>query len=106
MARVIINQSYGGFDLTAEMELAYIVRTKLSYGTELYYDVRLEENFLSRYIAREDIDLVAVVQEIIDRGDYTDLAIVDIAPGRKYRICNYDGRERVEYEDEIEWRVG
>ena len=36
-------------------------------------------------------------------GGIADLAVEWIPEGRKFRIAEYDGKEWVEYEDDIEW---
>lgn len=57
---------------------------------------------------RTDPDLVAVVEELgplASDGSGTELVIRDIAAGQLYRICEYDGKEWLEFPSDIHWSV-
>jgi hypothetical protein len=56
---------------------------------------------------RDDPALVQVVEELGEaaNGRCASLKVVDIEPGTQYRIEEYDGNERVEYNSDSYWNV-
>lgn len=57
---------------------------------------------------RSDPDLIKVVEELGTKeasGPYSKLEIVEIEPGVKFRVQEYDGYEYIEYEHTTEWCV-
>ena len=85
MHKVVINVSYGGFDLSEEAYKLLAARK----GVEQIRDIEL--------IDRHDPDLVAVVEELGCQrasGDFATLYIEEIE-GNQYNINEYDGSETV-----------
>lgn len=90
MKKVVINDSFGGFCLSAKAK-------------ELYKELSGHE-FNSK-VSRTDPYLIQVVEElgIKAEGSYSCLLIVEIPDDSLYRIVEYDGWEYVETPDSIEW---
>lgn len=62
----------------------------------------------ARDIPRNDQLLAQVVEELgweKASGRYSRLAIAELAPGTRYRIDEYDGRENIELADEVDWEI-
>jgi len=122
--KVVINGCHGGFGLSEEAVAAYIKRKGLTlykdtgrYGLTMYYTVPVEK-FQEAYerdakrgewtesnplcwsyrnIARDDPDLVAVVESLGKKanGEHASLRVVDIPDGVVWQIEEYDGSEWV-----------
>ena len=94
MTKVVINCCYGGFCLSQRAIDRYNELTGKSI--EDYID-----------IARDDRVLVQVVEELGDDASdsLAELVVRDIPKGSKYRITEYDGYERIEINDNIEWLI-
>ena len=112
MTKVVINKCFGGFSLSEAAVRRYGELKGveiLSEGIYLRYYVEdgRRNYFSDRDIERDDPALVRVVEEMGDEADgrYADLAVDDIPAGTRYVIREYDGREWIETEDDIEWRV-
>jgi hypothetical protein len=89
--KVVINSCFGGFGLSDAALARY---NELSGQTiENYYE-----------IARNDTNLVQVVEELGKKADttYSELNIVDIPDDVKWDIHEYDGLEHV-YEKHRTW---
>jgi len=88
--KIVINSCYGGFGLSKKALDALALE-----GVDLYD------------IDRADPRLVEIVEFLEAEADgvCTELTIIDIPAGTKYRITEYDGYEGIEYADEIEWSV-
>ena len=84
--RVVINQCFGGFGLS---DLAW-----QRYCGLVGWD-HCDENLHDRMIARDDLYLVKVVEELGPRanGDFAKLKIVDIPADVEWQIAEYDGHE-------------
>jgi hypothetical protein len=93
MNKLVINKCYGGFSLSKRALNALA----LMKGVEVN-DVW--EHELPRY----DPDLVKIVEHLGAEasGDCADLEVVTI-PGRRFRIREYDGYERVETPETTRW---
>lgn len=83
MHKIVINNCYGGFDLSTTA-LQWL---KDEYGLK-------NEDFTN--ISRHDHRLVKCVEHLgkIANGPYSNLNIIEIE-GNQYRIEVYDGKERV-----------
>jgi len=93
--RLVINQCFGGFDLSKAAKKRY---TELSGNMPKDWD-NLERN---------DKYLVQVVEELGEEAStfLSDLAVVDVMNGALYRINYYDGLETIEYKPSDEgWRL-
>ncbi len=90
MHKVVINQCYGGFSLSAAAEAAWESRT----GRE----------FDSWDVPRHDPDLIAIVKLFGEEadGDCAELQIVTIT-GNQYRIHKYDGAETLYTPETTKW---
>ena len=98
MAEVLINRCYGGFGLSeAAIEMLQSI------------DPKTDEYDWSYTVDRSDPALLEVYKKL-GRGAFSgycaDVHLVEIKPGRRYRIDEYDGYEYIEYRDDIEWRIG
>ncbi len=115
MTKIVINACYGGFDLS---DAAVRLARKLS-GNPNWMDITLKGEIgpdgrrspwstgFDFEGARTDPILVEVVETLAggasNEGAY--LVTVEIEPGTRYRIRDYDGNEFVETEDSIDWKV-
>lgn len=99
MTKVVINTCYGGFSVSelgwrriCEITGMPFKKQKFGYG---------------RDIPRNEPALVTAVEELGSdaSGDLAYLEIVELEPGTRYRIQEYDGAEWVETEADIEWSV-
>lgn len=127
MTKIVVNGCFGGFGLSeaAVARYAEIVGITLYPRTEdigytSWYRVPPEEYdaidaleakndaYFSVYeIDRTDPALVQVVEELGEaaNGDHAALYIVELEPGTRYRIDEYDGREFVMTIDDYHWSV-
>ena len=93
MTKIVYNACFGGFGLS---EAAW----------ERYRE--LGGQATSRWeINRADPALVQAVEELDDEANtrFSDLRIIDIPAGTKYRIDEYDGNESVMTVDDYQWSV-
>ena len=90
MHKVVINQCFGGFGLSAEAAAAWESRTGREFDP---WDV-----------PRHDPDLVAVKMLFgkAANGGSSDL-IVETIPGNQYRIHEYDGAETLYTPENTKW---
>jgi hypothetical protein len=107
--KVVINACHGGFGLSdeaieyyGELKNLNLVKQKSEHFTLTGYDWYVgeiaDENFFSdRNIARNDPDLIRVVEELEEEADaqYAELKIVEIPDGVEWEINEYDGYEHV-----------
>ena len=106
MNKVVINNCYGGFELSNEA-WDWMIERGLDKG---YYnenpDYNPEKGLLSRYkyypsyepeLPRHHPLLVQCIEELGNKanGDCAELIVVEI-PGNQYRINEYDGVESIE----------
>jgi hypothetical protein len=94
MTKIVCNGCFGGFGLSPEAITRYSV---LSGKTEVYeYD-----------IDRTDPHLVQVVEEMgaAANGNFSRLYVVELSPGTRYRIDEYDGQESVMTIDDYDWSI-
>lgn len=120
MTKIVINNQHGGFSLSdAATELYLNLRglawTKKTdpnwsfFGLNYYTTSPGEEDqfFSSRNISRTDETLIKIIEQLGDEanGDFASLEIIDLQPGTKYRIQEYDGSEWIETESDIEWSI-
>lgn len=121
MTKIVYNACFGGFSLSDEAMMLYCQKKGItvypqreSYHT-VFWTVPENErsNTSGRHtiyegdIARDDPVLAEVVEELGDKanGLCAELVVEDLPKGTFYRITEYDGFERIETNDDIEWRV-
>ena len=120
MTKIVYNGCYGGFSLSDAAVRRYLELTGVPFTEEeseySFRNARYRigtsvmgegEYFYDWNIERTDPVLAQVVEELgkAASGEYADLCIIDLKPGTKYRITEYDGSEWIETEDDIEWSV-
>ena len=97
MTKVVYNACFGGFSLSMEARKIYSIRSGISI-----------EEIEDDNIPRTDPILVDIVEELGSQkasGRYARLCIRDLPLGTKYRIDEYDGRERVMTVDDYNWET-
>lgn len=95
MTKILYNDCFGGFGLSEEAIAEYNKRT----GNDIKWSDDIE---------RDDPVLVAIVEEMGSgraSGGCAELRIIDLEPGTKYYIDEYDGRESVLTPDNIDWKI-
>lgn len=120
MTKIVINTMYGGFSLSDKATelylnlrgLPWVKKTNLGRFMlrENYYTTSPgeEDQFFScRDISRTDETLIEVIEQLgaEANGRCASLKIIDLQPGTKYRIQEYDGDEWIETEADIEWSI-
>jgi hypothetical protein len=115
MAKVAINCCYGGFSISeAAVQLAREISGNPTWGGVVLH---CEEESPGNYdwgsyhlweTERTDPVLIQVIETLGDKanGAHSDLCIATVAPGRHYRIREYDGYESIEERDDIHWEIG
>jgi hypothetical protein len=106
--RIVINQIYGGFNLSREGKKLYLELSGTPYTEESQPDRDTQNRLGNRLmvgdfefnvydIARDDPALVAVVRQLGSKanGDYAKLKVVEVPAGVEWYIEDYDGREWV-----------
>lgn len=109
MAKIVINKTFGGFDLS-EAGQARLFQLGSDHVKELPPEMRTEWHragdylFRSWDIPRHDPLLIQVVEELGEtaNGATAELEIVEIV-GNLYRVREEDGREFVETPDLAHW---
>ena len=114
MSKVVINRCYGGYGLSVaalarylELKGIFYTKERDPYGYVSYTTDDGDE--VSEYtISRDDPFLVQVVEELGAKafGSHSELKVVEIPKGVWYRIDEYDGMESIEFQDDINWKVG
>ena len=102
MKQVVINNEYGGYNLSDAVLKMYLERTNTPYSTSYqsgdYYSydciVVDDHPFHQDYIRRDDPILIQILEEVgyIEKG----LQIVVLPDFAKYTISEYDGKEWIE----------
>ena len=97
MTKIVYNACFGGFGLSKR-------------ATDRYWELKGEptpEYWYDGDMDRADPVLVQVVEELGEaaNGNFAELGIVELEPGTKYRIDEYDGSEAVMTIDDYEWSV-
>ena len=105
MKKIVINRIHGGFSLSraAFLRLKEVgnesVADEPDYG-EPWRDGKIRENrfnihHFARTIARDDPDLIAVVEELGEQanGEYAELEVVEIPDDVEWQLEEYDGLE-------------
>lgn len=115
MTKVIYSNCFGGFGLSNEAIRMYLKLKGIefrekneSFGNLFEYDEDGKVEYFSVYdLDRADPILIQVVETLGAKANsrFSDLKIIDLPPGTKYRIQEYDGNEWVETEDGIDWRI-
>ncbi len=102
--KIVINACFGGFGLSDEAQLAYAKRKEFELrvvekqSSYTVFERTDGKKYYDRDIARDDSDLVAVVEELGEKanGSYAKLKIVEIPDGIDWEIDEYDGKETVD----------
>lgn len=113
MVKVVINRCYGGFSLSREAVLrAREITGDPKWGGAVIkgdvYDcgtvVNDDFGFVNHNLPRHDPILVQVVEELGEAasGSMAELQVRDVG-NSPYRIEEYDGMERIETPDSMEW---
>lgn len=122
MTKIVYNACYGGFGLSHEAVMRYNELAGLNLKAVrndrfssiidyTYYVDGIEDDKHHWYDGdikdRTDPHLVQVVEELGKKanGPYSNLRIVDVPAGTKYRIDEYDGRETVMTANDYEWSI-
>lgn len=107
MTKIVINRCFGGFGLSKEAIELYgkkkgldliTVETGYAFGPDFYIKEVSNENYFSdRDIARDDPDLIEVVEELgsLANGFAAELKIVEIPDDVEWQIEDYDGNEHI-----------
>lgn len=103
MVKVVVNRCHGGFALSW---LATLWLANKGYDEAIYYSITHppDDNwFCPRSLARHNVDLVAVIEELGERanGDFAKLEVQEVEGA--YRIQEYDGYESVQRPGDIDW---
>ena len=114
MVKVVINQCFGGFGLSAQAKQKYleikgvtgVVIKKNDWGHLTAFVIGAEH--FDGDMDRTDPILVQVVEQLGKHanGAHAKLKVVDVGKGVRYRISEYDGNEHIEYADDVDWSVG
>jgi hypothetical protein len=93
MGKIVINSCYGGFGLSDKA--MSLIRQK-GLEVEYHWDIQ-----------RSDPRLVDVVEFLGEEanGLCAKLEIIEVEPGRKFIIDEYDGYEGLMFADEVDWIV-
>lgn len=112
MTKIVYNACYGGFGLSDEATEMYFnlkgwkfEKYSNNFGISQY---KINgEHFWDQDINRADPDLVQVVEALGEKanGFCAYLEIEELASGTLYRIREYDGYERIETADSVDWSV-
>lgn len=116
MPKIAYNRCFGGFSLSRDA----VIRAREISGDpkwggcalkgEKYDDgsiADMDSGHLDYEFPRHDPVLVKVIEELGDKanGMCAELAIADVPNGARYRIDEYDGRERVMAPDDYDWKT-
>jgi hypothetical protein len=110
--KLVLNKAYGGFGLSDGATRNMAARKGITlfeedqeFWTEFYLDAALTEPFPHREIERTDPILIDIVEEFgaLANGPHARLEVIDIPAGQQYRICEYDGKEWLEFPSDIHW---
>ena len=125
MTKIVVNGCFGGFGLSdaaisryAEIAGIPLYSYQIDGWTSWYlvprdvYDAldrddRNEVYFSADALPRTDPALVQVVEELgpAANGNFAELYIVELEPGTRYRIDEYDGTESVMTIEDYEWSI-
>jgi hypothetical protein len=91
--KVVYNNCYGGFSLSSKAQTRY---TELS-----------GKSCPDRDVERDDPILIQVIKELGKdaNGSFAALKIIDVLPGSRWRIDEYDGQESVMCIEDYEWKT-
>lgn len=97
MTKIVYNACYGGFALS---------KTALQHYKKLK-GIDSDTSVWASDISRSDTALVETVELLgsAANGSFSDLQIVDIPAGTRYRIDEYDGFEEVMSVEQYHWFV-
>ena len=117
MTKIVYNSCFGGFGLSPVAMKRYAELADLNYSETVYEGTMSKffagmqdkdgEYVSERDLPRTDPILIQVVEELGKKANtrFSDLRIIELAPGTKYRIDEYDGSESIMTVDDYEWSV-
>ena len=96
MQKIVINVSHGGFGLSKEAQEAYAEKKDIGLG-RFVKSYESYEGFSTYDVARDDPDLVSVVESMGAKADgrFAKLRVVEIPDEVNWSIHEYDGSEWV-----------
>lgn len=97
--KIVINNRYGGFNVSEEFLKTYNIPYELGLCDIPYPKEK---------ISRTDSRLIEFIEKYGSEKAFAfiaNLEIREIPTGTYYRISEYDGLEYIEYRDEIKWEV-
>jgi hypothetical protein len=117
VTKIVYNACFGGFGLSPVALKRYAELAELSYSEEVYEGTMPKffasmhdkngEYVSERDLSRNDPVLIQVVEELGKNANsrFSDLRIIELPVGTKYRIDEYDGNESIMTVDDYEWSV-
>ena len=117
MTKIVYNACFGGFGLSPVALKRYAELADLSYSEEVYEGAMTKffasmhdkdgEYVSERDLPRTDPILIQVVEELGKNANsrFSDLRIIELPAGTKYRIDEYDGSESIMTVNDYEWSV-
>ena len=80
------------------------------YGEDMIFDpwivdILLNEEFTDEEATKRVLAHCAVKYPALYIGGAQDLRVAWVPPGTAFRITEYDGNERIEYRDQIDWTI-
>ena len=117
MVKLVLNGCYGGFSLSGaaisrygEIKGLNLIEKPTRFGGSGFYFVDGlgdERRFPDRDLARDDLALVQVVEELGEaaNGAFARLYVTEIPTGAQYRIEEYDGSESAMTIDDYDWSI-
>lgn len=106
--RIVINTCHGGFSLSKPASILYLERAGIPYSLVPQADRDTQnrlgdkivvngQEWYERDMPRDDPILVDIVRQLGSKanGEYAKLKVVEVPPGVKWFIQEYDGREWV-----------
>lgn len=115
--KIAINSCFGGFSLSAlAVKRGREIAANPTWGGftlpgERYGDGTLNTMEFNSYhsydLLRTDPTLIQVIEELGRKanGRCANLEVIDLPPGTRYRITEYDGSEGIELADQIKWEI-
>ncbi len=96
MREIVINKCYGGFGLSEKAGKLYCQKINLDY-----------DNLQEHRLNRSDPILIEVIKELGKNANaiYSQLEIISLPIGTKYRIYEYNGKEHIETIENIQWKI-
>ena len=102
--KVVINKCFGGFGLSKQAQEQFAKCKNIDLG-EYYENAGRYENIVDYDIARDDVDLVNIVETLgKDASSWcSQLVVIEIPDGVDWYVEDYDGLEHIAERHRI-WR--